>query len=196
VWYEEFPGNRTDVTLIKHIVSQTEHYDIEKLSLCLDRGFYSESNIKALLSERFDFIIGLKASTNAEKRLIAESARDITSDAFAIYDNDTRTYCLQVDYPITYDCRNEDNAITSETIMLKVNIYYSWDRKASDANGFNDKITELGTHLSDVNPDKKLQKLIKKYFIKTDNGYQKNFKVINDETKYHGYFLILSSEKT
>jgi hypothetical protein len=79
--------------------------------------------------------------------------------------------------------------------MLKANIYYSKDRKASDANEFNDKIAELGTHLSDVNPDKKLQKLFKKYFIKTVNGYQKNFKVIDDETKYHGCFLILSSEK-
>ncbi|MDR2266640.1 MAG: transposase [Christensenellaceae bacterium] len=194
VCYEEFPGN-IDIDLIKQIVSKTANHGIEKLRLCLDNGFYSESNIEALVAEGFDFLIGLKPSTNALTRLIAKYTRDIRFDECSGYDIDTHTQYLQFDYPITCKSRTDDNAIAQHTETLKLNIYYSVDRHASEHNAFQDKLAEIKMHLLDVNPNKKLQKLINKYYIKTDNGYQKNSKVIAEESKYFGYFLILSSEK-
>ncbi|MDR2267739.1 MAG: transposase [Christensenellaceae bacterium] len=192
VWFEEFPGNVVDVSLKKHLMRQTEYYHIEKLSLCLDRGFDSKSNIETMLSEQFKFIIGLISSTEKVKPLIKEHAcatRDQTN-----YDARTNAYCMQVDYPITISYRNPDNTSVTQTAILKANLYYSVERYRDELNAFNKNFEELKSHLDDVKPEKKLEMLIKKYFIKTSEGYQINKQVVQEEVEHFGFFAILSSE--
>ncbi|MDR2266639.1 MAG: hypothetical protein LBE09_03490 [Christensenellaceae bacterium] len=195
VWYQELTGNR-DVDLIKHIVSETANYKIKILTLCLDEEFYTESNTHALLSESFDFLIGLKPSTNnVAGNLIQEYIKNIVWGLSSEFHPDAHTHSLQVDYPIKLNSKTVDNVTPTETVNLKANMYYSVDRYASESIEFSNSLVELSKHLLDVNPDIRLQKLIEKYYIKTDNGYERKYKAIATAMQYNGFFLVLSSQK-
>jgi len=83
LYFKLFPGSINDVGTLKNLVAETKALGIEKSLFILDRGFYSENNIKELSNENIDFIIPLPFSVNIGKELISETNRDIENPANA-----------------------------------------------------------------------------------------------------------------
>jgi len=63
----------SDVVTLKNLVAEIKAFGIAKSLFILDRGFYSESNIKEMTAENIDFILPLPFSVNIGKSLISET---------------------------------------------------------------------------------------------------------------------------
>ncbi len=48
-YYRKLPGNITDVTTVRNLLSEMDFLVHQKVKLVMDRGFYSESNVNARL---------------------------------------------------------------------------------------------------------------------------------------------------
>jgi transposase len=83
LYFKLFPGSVSDVVTLKNLVAEVKAFGIAKSLFILDRGFYSESNIKEMTSEHIDFILPLPFSVNIGKGLISETNRDIENPANA-----------------------------------------------------------------------------------------------------------------
>jgi transposase len=83
LYFKLFSGSINDVVTLKNLVAEVKAFGITKSLFILDRGFYSESNIKELSNEGIDFILPLPFSINLGKGLISEIKRDIENPANA-----------------------------------------------------------------------------------------------------------------
>ena len=57
LYFKLFPGSINDVVTLKNLVAEIKSFGITKSLFILDRGFYSENNIKEMDSEGIDFIL-------------------------------------------------------------------------------------------------------------------------------------------
>jgi transposase len=83
LYFKLFPGSINDVVTLKNLVAEVKAFGITKSLFILDRGFYSENNIKELSNEQIDFILPLPFSVNIGKGLISETNKDIENPANA-----------------------------------------------------------------------------------------------------------------
>jgi transposase len=83
LYFKLFPGSINDVATLKNLVAEVKAFGITKSLFILDRGFYSENNIKELSHEKIDFIIPLPFSVNIGKELISETNKGIENPANA-----------------------------------------------------------------------------------------------------------------
>jgi transposase len=83
IYFKLFPGSINDVTTLKNLVAEVKAFGITKSLFILDRGFYSENNLKELKNEEIDYILPLPFSVNIGKGLISETNRDIENPANA-----------------------------------------------------------------------------------------------------------------
>jgi transposase len=83
LYFKLFPGSINDVMTLKNLVAEVKAFGITKSLFILDRGFYSENNIKELSNEQIDFILPLPFSVNIGKGLISETNKDIENPANA-----------------------------------------------------------------------------------------------------------------
>jgi transposase len=83
LYFKLFPGSISDVVTLKNLVAEVKALGISKSLFILDRGFYSENNIKEMSDANIDFIIPLPFSVNVGKGLISETNREIESPANA-----------------------------------------------------------------------------------------------------------------
>jgi transposase len=81
LYFKLFPGSINDVVTLKNLVAEVKAFGVEKSLFILDRGFYSENNIKELSNEKIDFILPLPFSVNIGKGLISETNKDIENPA-------------------------------------------------------------------------------------------------------------------
>jgi len=77
LYFKLFPGSINDVVTLKNLVAEIKAFGITKSLFILDRGFYSENNIKEMNSEKIDFILPLPFGIKVGKGLISETNRDI-----------------------------------------------------------------------------------------------------------------------
>ena len=96
LYFKLFPGSINDVVTLKNLVAEVKAFGITKSLFILDRGFYSEINIKELSNEQIDFILPLPFSVNIGKGLISETNNDIENptnakrfggDIFYVWEN-------------------------------------------------------------------------------------------------------------
>ena len=57
-YYSKLPGNITDVKTVKQLMAEFDVMGYKKVSVILDRGFYSKENINLLYKNHQKFIIG------------------------------------------------------------------------------------------------------------------------------------------
>ena len=83
IYFKLFPGSINDVVTLKNLVAEVKAFGIKKSLFILDRGFYSENNIKEMADEEIDFILPLPFTVNIGKGLISETNKDIENPANA-----------------------------------------------------------------------------------------------------------------
>lgn len=69
--YRVYAGSLNDVSTLKNVLELIAHYQLQ-LSVCvLDRGFYSQENIKSLHDQRLPFIVPLPFSTSLARHAVS-----------------------------------------------------------------------------------------------------------------------------
>ena len=100
LYFKLFPGSINDVVTLKNLVAEVKAFGITKSLFILDRGFYSENNIKEMSDEKIDFILPLPFSVNVGKGLISATNKDIESPANAKRFGGDIFYVLESDIQI------------------------------------------------------------------------------------------------
>ena len=77
VMYDIYPGSITDVTTLTGTLTRLEAYGISDCTAIMDRGFFSQNNLREMLDRQISFIIAAKFSLKELKELLTEEQRDI-----------------------------------------------------------------------------------------------------------------------
>jgi len=86
--YRIYQGSISDVSTLKKEIKHIKELGVKQSILILDRGFYSQKNIKGLVNEKLDFIIGMPMTSNLSKEIIEKYYEKIADieNAFLIED--------------------------------------------------------------------------------------------------------------
>ena len=135
LYFKLFPGSISDVTTLKNLVAEVKAFGITKSLFILDRGFYSESNIKEMDAKKIDFILPLPFSVNIGKGLISETNRDIENPANA------RRFAGDIFY-----------VLESEIQIGQVNAYgyvlFNKKREGKEINSFYNRLIDIESALN------------------------------------------------
>jgi hypothetical protein len=135
LYFKLFPGSISDVVTLKNLVAEIKAFGIAKSLFILDRGFYSESNIKEMTAENIDFILPLPFSVNIGKGLISETNKDIENPANAKRFGGDIFYVLE-----------------SEVLIGEVNAYgyvlFNKKREGSETNSFYNRLIDIESALN------------------------------------------------
>ena len=79
IGYRIYPGSITDVVTLKNLIEYLTAHGLRKYMFVLDRGFYSEKNIRKMREEGIDFIIPMPFTTKTARTLLSKHLRDLES---------------------------------------------------------------------------------------------------------------------
>lgn len=71
LYFKKFPGSINDVTTIKNLLSELHSFGVNKIRLVLDRGFYSQNNIKEMKENGYDFVMAMPFHVKMAQKIIA-----------------------------------------------------------------------------------------------------------------------------
>jgi transposase len=60
VCFKNIAGNTSDVFMVCSLLAAARQFSVGRTRLCLDRRFYSKTNIDSLMNEHMKFLAGLK----------------------------------------------------------------------------------------------------------------------------------------
>jgi len=119
-YFEILPGSMSDVKCINGFCEKMRKYGVKKIRMLLDRGFYSEGNLKRLLDEHIGFYIPVPQNIKWARALIDEN-RD----------------ALEMPEHIIAQSEGQKDAIYGMTVLSEMNgrriwkhVYYDSARRA------------------------------------------------------------------
>jgi transposase len=77
VMYDIFPGSISDVSTLSGTLKKIKAHGIQNYVAVMDRGFFSLSNLRELMSNKISFIMAAKLQLNDLKQLMTEAQKDI-----------------------------------------------------------------------------------------------------------------------
>ena len=77
VMYDIFPGSISDVSTLSGTLKKIKAHGIQNYVAVMDRGFFSLSNLRELLTNKISFIMAAKLQLNDLKHLMTEAQKDI-----------------------------------------------------------------------------------------------------------------------
>jgi transposase len=130
LYFKLFPGSINDVVTLKNLVAEVKAFGITKSLFILDRGFYSENNIKELSNEEIDFILPVPFSVNIGKGLISETNKDIENPANAKRFGGDIFYVLE-------------NEVHIDEVKAYGYVLYSKKREGLETNSFYNRLIDI-----------------------------------------------------
>ena len=79
IGYRIYPGSINDVTTLRNIIGLVREYKLELSCLVLDKGFYSQENIRSLHAQGLSYIVPMSFSTKISKEVIDSLSKNLTS---------------------------------------------------------------------------------------------------------------------
>jgi transposase len=91
--YTVYPGSIHDVTTLRNTVWKLETLGRHKTLFVLDKGFYSQANLRHM--QDMEFIIPLPVKTCAYRDLVSSTWRNLRSAEYAMSHREQVYYCVQ-----------------------------------------------------------------------------------------------------
>ncbi|MDR1439433.1 MAG: transposase [Clostridiales bacterium] len=188
-YYRRTPGNISDVATLRTTVESLDFLGRTKLHFVLDRGFYSEKNVDALLENRCHFMLMVRTDR--------VWVRDIMD-----------RYYSQVMSPERYRETGDDEVLYMIAHLYKWNgrrcyahLYYNAARAAEDCDSLNKKLVACKGELEREDPQDGHKEFYDRFFIvrrtpKRGLSISYNDAEIQKHRKrYAGFFCILTNVK-
>jgi len=174
--YRIYSGSIPDVVTLKNVISLIGTYELNLSCFVMDKGFYSQQNIKDMHKKCLKFLIPLPFSTSLAKELASNFDGEINSPL--------GTFSFHSKVYSHFKKRIKINGVTCTAHM-----YLDKERKAREENKLMQKITEL----EKVFCDKKFksQAQAEQYIIETLKSKKKFFVI----RKKQSTFLITRNKK-
>lgn len=194
LFYEVYPGSINDMSQLQKMLDKAEGYGYKNAGFILDRGYFSEPNIRFMDRNGYEFILMVKGCKDLVNELILEhkgSFEDEWENAIPYYD---------------------ENGITVQDYLLKtdqkkrwIHIYYNDFKKAKERAKLQKKIREQKEALDKLKgiEEKQLKGMRLAWFDlifhKDKDGVNRlqlvreRKDVISRDIKLCGYFCIITS---
>lgn len=179
-----YPGSIKDVSTLTGMVSFMDILKINRMHFVMDKGFYSEKGINALLTKRTKFSIGVPFSTSMAKEAALECIADIRNPSNAIEVNGQLIYA-------------KTSLINMHDRRAYIHVYFDEKKQTAMRTNFIQKLLNLeeGLKKGHVKPnDKTVQKYLTLRNSKNGLNIRRNQQTIEAETALYGFFVILSND--
>ena len=168
LYFKLFPGSINDVVTLKNLVVEIKAFGIMKSLFILDRGFYSENNIKEMNSEKIDFILPLPFGIKIGKGLISETNRDIENPINAKRFGGDIFYVLESDLDIG-------------GVSVYGYVLFNKKREGLETNSFFNRLIDIENMLN----GKEVRGNPFEHFERTAGNFARYFEcTVNDKTIY------------
>jgi len=190
VTYRILPGAISDVSTVQVLLKSFDKLDYPKMTLIMDRGFYSQRNVNDLLERRHAFIIGVPGHLKWVREVI-----DRCQEAQL----GPRGYQLI-----------DDEALYMHTELIKwanpnrrcyLHVYYNAHRAADDLDELSQRLLACKEELESGQLDSRHEADYQAYFTVKETPVRGRQVDYNDEAireyrnRYAGFFTILTSHK-
>lgn len=192
LYYDLFPGSIIDLTECGQLVDQLHTFGYRGIGLLFDRGYFSETNVRALDSLGYDFIIMLREDQNFAKDLIREHAAGIRDHADA-YLGGAGVYGRTVEKPL-YGKKRFFHVYLDEVraSYARLRLLDSVSALRSDLDGLIGKPIRRNANLKrhrawfklDIDKDTRVLK-----------SYAQKESAVTDAMVLAGFFVIMTSEE-
>lgn len=195
LFYEAYPGSINDVSQLQFMLEKAAAYGYKNAGFILDRGYFSEANIRFMDRNRYDFIIMVKGCKDIVNKLILEN-RGMFEDEWG----------CSIPYYDVSGTTVESGLFSADEKKRYFHIYYDDYRKARERAKLNGEIREQKEYLESLKgTNSKIDSRYTEYFDliyyhegKEDQRLQlvrEKQDVISRAIKLCGYFCIITSSK-
>lgn len=197
-YYRKLPGNITDVKTIKQLMAEFDVMGYKKVSVVLDRGFYSKRNIDELYKNHQKFVIGVKLSLKYVRNILEEERQNL--QLWSNLETQFGTYgvCRTIGWDYEQERPYKGDILHSKKRAYLL-LFYNPEKAAKDQADMNEYLTSLHNDL--LNGTKKDYRLkdYDKFFEVTETPKRgRKIKPKEDAMREaamnYGYFALLSNE--
>lgn len=197
VWYRKLAGNISDVSTVTQLLSELDYLNIGKLTLVMDKGFYSERNIDALYQQHLKFLIGARLSLR-----LVQGYLERVRDSIAHREHYRSKYGLyaesfSAEWAYTEVKKRSENVL-HEKRRLYIHLYYDDARAAEDRIAFNTMLDRLEYELSCGERNPEHEALYKTYYTVHQTpvrgrSISPKQDAIREAEQDYGFFVLLSN---
>lgn len=197
-YYRKLSGNIPDSKTVKHLLADLGTLGFQKVSLVMDRGFYSKDNVNALYKDHVKFLMAGKMSLKFMRSNLESIYEDFK--CFENYDDAYNLYYRTVQTQWEYtQIRHYKRDVLKESRRIYLHYYYNIIKAAEDEQSFDRRLMKLKRELESGNPISKKDKQYEKYFEVTTTpklGTKAIVRkeVISEAKKYFGFFTLVSNK--
>ena len=197
-YYRRLAGNIPDSKSVRQLLADLNLFNLPKLKLVTDRGFYSKDNINGLYKDHVKFLI----ATNTSLKLIRENLNPIYDDfrSFEHYNEKYELYTRTVRTMWDYSERRpyKGDTFTAKK-RLYIHYYYNIDRAADDEKAFDRRLIALQRELESGKRIPEHETLYQKYFdVKEtpERGIKATVvaEAVREAKRYYGFFTLITNE--
>jgi transposase len=189
-YYRRLPGNISDVKTLQSTMNTLDFLGKTKLHFILDRGFYSEKNVDALLDKRYHFALAVPAG-----RVWVRNIIDLHYD--------------KMSSPERYRQTGENEALFMVSHLHRwgerrcyLHLYYNATRAAEDFDKLTQKLIMCKGELEKEDLQEANKEFYERFFIVKRTPKRGLSVTYNDDEiqryrkRYAGFFCILTNVKT
>lgn len=197
VSYRKLPGNMSDVSIVKKLLSDLKGMPIKKVKLVLDRGFYSQKNVNDLYSHHYKFLMASKISLKWIKTHIKELQPHMVTRKHYSVNHELYMQSVITNWDYSYT-KPRTKEIVQEKRRIYLHIYYNDQRATDEKVRFNLYLDRLEEELLNNKRDARHEKAYQRYFTITQTPKRgmritANEEAIQDKEKDFGYFVLISN---
>lgn len=197
-YYRKLPGNITDVKTVKQLMAEFDVMGYKKVSVILDRGFYSKGNIDLLYKNHQKFIIAVKLGLKYVKEVLEEERENLQlwsnlQTQFGAYG-----ICRTIEWEYEQQ-RPYKGDVLKSTRRAYLHLFYNPEKAAKDQANMNDYLSTLYNDLTEGTKKEYRMKDYDRYFEvtttpKRGRKIQPKEDAMRQTARNYGYFALLSNE--
>lgn len=195
LYYEVYPGSVVDISQLQYMLKKADGYGYHQVGFILDRGYFSEENIRFMDNKGIDFVIMMKGKKNLVKDLVKECRGTFEDD---------RRYSIR-----KYDISGttvKGKLFTRDKKERYFHVFYNGSKHNAERRKLEEKIDIMAEFMKvhEGEAGYEMPSGFGKYFeafyhtngdVKTFVAARELHDAINEDIRLCGYFVLITSEK-
>lgn len=189
LFYDKYQGSIPDVSQLEQLVNKSIEFGYQKITFILDRGFFSESNIRYIDEAKFNFIMMVKG----KKKLVSEIIDKLRGSFEMDHKHLVKTTSG------VYGCTEKREFAGKDRYF---HVYCSTQKLHTESDKISKNIDDLEVHLTRckgkiLDSTKDFDPYFDLHKDKTGKliFFERKYDAITEELKRAGYFTIITSKK-
>jgi len=180
IFYCTYKGSIVDKSHLPYMMQYNERLGIKDVCFVMDRGFYSESNVRSM-AHKHRFIIGLSNGLILSKEVIDKYGNQVQSSRYDIGLTGANGLSVEDD---RYDFRSN------------IHLFHSADKYSDESRIFKEKLSRWEEDLKDGKNIKNAETFFHVSFGEKDTTpmVTRNHAAIDEKLRNMGYFLMMTTD--